>query len=128
MYKYIRRLEDSRILYRNIIRILLLIYNLKHIGLHLRNKFEVKLEPGLFEWMAWYPEGVPDWMSKSELLEADYNIDTSYQPFISVNKLNECVKETTEEFYTRNFETIRNIIETASELVIFFDITLIRFI
>ncbi|XP_011185936.1 ecdysteroid-phosphate phosphatase isoform X3 [Zeugodacus cucurbitae] len=81
-------------------------------GLHSRNKFKIKLEPGLFEWMAWYPDGVPDWMSRSELLEADYNIDTSYHPFISANKLNECVKETTEEFYTRNFETVRKIIET----------------
>nr|XP_036213530.1 protein UBASH3A homolog isoform X8 [Bactrocera oleae] len=81
-------------------------------GLHSRNKFKVKLEPGLFEWMAWYPDGVPDWMSKSELLDADYNIDTSYQPFISDTKLNECVKETTEEFYTRNYETLRKIIGT----------------
>lgn len=66
--------------------------------------------------MAWYPDGVPDWMSKSELLDADYNIDTSYQPFISDTKLNECVKETTEEFYTRNYETLRKIIGTTSEL------------
>ncbi|XP_054737234.1 ecdysteroid-phosphate phosphatase isoform X1 [Anastrepha obliqua] len=81
-------------------------------GLQSRHKFKIKLEPGLFEWMAWYPEGVPDWLSKSELLEADYNVDTNYQPFMSADVLNDCIKETTEEFYTRNYEIMRKIIET----------------
>ncbi|XP_012156210.1 protein UBASH3A homolog isoform X3 [Ceratitis capitata] len=81
-------------------------------GLNSRHKFKIKLEPGLFEWMAWYPDGVPDWLSKPELLEADCNVDTNYDPFMSVSKLNDCIKETTEEFYTRNYETARKIIET----------------
>lgn len=88
------------------------------IGLNSRHKFKIKLEPGLFEWMAWYPDGVPDWLSKPELLEADCNVDTNYDPFMSVSKLNDCIKETTEEFYTRNYETARKIIETTSECCI----------
>ncbi|XP_067616518.1 ecdysteroid-phosphate phosphatase isoform X2 [Eurosta solidaginis] len=83
-------------------------------GMQSRQKFKVKLEPGLFEWMAWYPDGVPDWLSKSELLDADYDVDINYQPLISANELNDCIKETTEEFYTRNYEIIRKIIETTS--------------
>lgn len=86
--------------------------------MHLRPKFKVKVEPGLFEWMAWYPEGVPDWLSISELAQADYNVDTNYQPFMTANKLNDCIKETTEEFYTRNYEIMRKIIETTSMLKI----------
>ncbi|XP_017482155.1 PREDICTED: protein UBASH3A homolog [Rhagoletis zephyria] len=81
-------------------------------GLHLRQKCKVKVEPGLFEWMAWYPEGVPDWLGISELVKADYNVDINYQPFMTANKLNDCIKETTEEFYTRNYEIMRKIIET----------------
>lgn len=64
--------------------------------------------------MAWYPEGVPDWLNKEELREANYIIDNDYQPFVTVNNLNECVKETTEDFYTRNYEVLRKIIESTS--------------
>ncbi|KAI8119730.1 Protein UBASH3A like protein [Lucilia cuprina] len=83
-------------------------------GLKLTGKHRIKLEPGLFEWMAWYPEGVPDWLNKEELREANYIIDNEYQPFVTVNKLNEGIKETTEDFYTRNYEVLKKIIESTS--------------
>lgn len=66
--------------------------------------------------MAWYPEGVPDWLNKDELREANYIIDNEYQPFVTVNNLNEAIKETTEDFYTRNYEVLKKIIETTSKL------------
>ncbi|XP_013097696.2 ecdysteroid-phosphate phosphatase isoform X1 [Stomoxys calcitrans] len=83
-------------------------------GLKLTGKHKIKLEPGLFEWMAWYPEGVPDWLTKDELKAAHYNVDTEYQPFVTVNNLNESIKETTEEFYTRNYDVLRKIIDSTS--------------
>lgn len=84
-------------------------------GLKLTGKHKIKLEPGLFEWMAWYPDGVPDWLHKEELEEAKYNIDNDYQPFVTVNNLNETVKETTEEFYTRNYDVLRKIIDSTGK-------------
>lgn len=72
------------------------------------------MEPGLFEWMAWYPEGVPEWLSHNELLAAGYNIDKDYKPFVSVDELGDKIKETSEEFYTRNYEVLKKIIETTS--------------
>ncbi|XP_075148614.1 ecdysteroid phosphate phosphatase isoform X2 [Haematobia irritans] len=83
-------------------------------GLKLTGRHKIKLEPGLFEWMAWYPEGVPDWLSKDELKAANYNVDSDYQPLVTVNNLNESIKETTEEFYTRNYEVLRKIIDSTS--------------
>lgn len=62
--------------------------------------------------MAWYPEGVPDWLNKDELKSANYNVDVDYQPFVTVNNLNESIKETTEEFYTRNYDVLRKIIDS----------------
>ncbi|XP_011290252.1 ecdysteroid-phosphate phosphatase isoform X1 [Musca domestica] len=81
-------------------------------GLKLTGKHKIKLEPGLFEWMAWYPDGVPDWLTKEELQAAKYNIDTEYQPFVAINNLNESIKETTEGFYTRNYDVLRKIIDS----------------
>ncbi|XP_073816657.1 ecdysteroid phosphate phosphatase isoform X3 [Musca autumnalis] len=83
-------------------------------GLKLTGKHKIKLEPGLFEWMAWYPDGVPDWLTKEELQAAKYNIDTEYQPFVTVNNLNESIKETTEGFYTRNYDVLRKIIDSTA--------------
>uniref|UniRef100_A0A1A9ZK48 Protein UBASH3A homolog n=1 Tax=Glossina pallidipes TaxID=7398 RepID=A0A1A9ZK48_GLOPL len=80
-------------------------------GLKLIGKTHIKLEPGLFEWMAWYPEGVPDWLTKDELTEANFTIDHDYQPFMTISTLNEAIKETTEDFYTRNYQVLRKIIE-----------------
>ena len=75
----------------------------------------MKLEPGLFEWMAWYPEGVPEWLNTNELLAAGYKIDQDFKPFVSVDDLNAKVKETSEEFYNRNYAVIKKIIETTSK-------------
>ena len=37
------------------------------------------MEPGLFEWLAWYQDAMPDFMSDKELAEAGYNIELSYK-------------------------------------------------
>ncbi|CAB4055711.1 UBASH3 [Lepeophtheirus salmonis] len=55
--------------------------------------------PGLFEWLAWYQDGsMPDWMTKDELVEAGFNIDLSYKPYISEDELQD-TQESAENFY-----------------------------
>ena len=39
----------------------------------------IHVEPGLFEWLAWYQDAMPDFMSDTELAEAGYNIDLSHK-------------------------------------------------
>ncbi|XP_037940920.1 protein UBASH3A homolog isoform X2 [Teleopsis dalmanni] len=80
-------------------------------GLKLKSNYPIKLEPGLFEYMNWHPEGTPDWLSYDELSDAKFNIDPNYKPFMTVDKLNECINETSEEFYKRNYEVLRKIID-----------------
>ncbi|XP_066255423.1 ecdysteroid-phosphate phosphatase isoform X2 [Euwallacea similis] len=67
-----------------------------------RQDLPIKIEPGLFEWMAWYPaEYIPEWMTVSELTQAGFNIDQSYSPLISEKELKEN-RENCEQFYLRS--------------------------
>ncbi|XP_043651815.1 protein UBASH3A homolog isoform X2 [Drosophila teissieri] len=80
-------------------------------GLKLTGKQKIKLEPGLFEWMAWYPSGVPDWLTKNELTEAKYEVDLDYEPVQPSSELTARLKESTEQFYERNHDVILQLLE-----------------
>ncbi|KAH8417553.1 hypothetical protein KR222_001804 [Zaprionus bogoriensis] len=88
-------------------------------GLKISGKHKIKLEPGLFEWMAWYPSGVPDWLSSSELIDAKYDIDLNYVPVQPATDLTAQLKESSEQFYTRNHEVLLKLLErTTGNLLI----------
>ncbi|KAK5647604.1 hypothetical protein RI129_002496 [Pyrocoelia pectoralis] len=70
-------------------------------GLGKKDELKINLEPGLFEWLVWYPESVPNWITPEELAEAGYNIDSTYKPVISQTELAN-THETCEEFYMRS--------------------------
>nr|NP_001097898.1 ecdysteroid phosphate phosphatase, isoform D [Drosophila melanogaster]ABW08747.1 ecdysteroid phosphate phosphatase, isoform D [Drosophila melanogaster] len=80
-------------------------------GLKLTGKQKIKLEPGLFEWMAWYPSGVPDWLTKNELTEAKFDVDLDYEPVQPASELTARLKESTEQFYERNHDVILQLLE-----------------
>ena len=46
-----------------------------------------KLYLGLFEWLAWYQDAMPDFMTDSEFAQAGYNIQLSYKPYIGEDEL-----------------------------------------
>ncbi|XP_017960324.1 protein UBASH3A homolog isoform X2 [Drosophila navojoa] len=80
-------------------------------GLELSGKHKIKLEPGLFEWMAWYPNGVPDWLTSKELIDSKYDIDLNYEPVQQATDLAAQLKESTEQFYMRNHEVLLQLLE-----------------
>lgn len=84
-------------------------------GLQMNGKHKIKLEPGLFEWMAWYPNGVPDWLSSSELIDAKFDIDLNYLPVQPATDLTIHLKESTEQFYTRNHEVLLQLLDSTSK-------------
>ncbi|NXX66140.1 UBS3A protein, partial [Spizella passerina] len=50
-------------------------------GLKLNQKVRIRVEPGLFEWTKWEASrAIPKFMTVAELVEASYDIDTSYSP------------------------------------------------
>ncbi|XP_015180456.1 PREDICTED: protein UBASH3A homolog isoform X4 [Polistes dominula] len=69
----------------------------------------IKIEPGLTEWLAWYPAGVPTWMTPEELINAGYNVDTNYNHIIKMKDLT--IKETSTQYYERSYKLIKHIIE-----------------
>ncbi|KAF5304891.1 hypothetical protein FQR65_LT00775 [Abscondita terminalis] len=82
-------------------------------GLGRKNTLQIKLEPGLFEWLVWYPEALPNWLTSEELVAAGYNIDIGYKPIITQNDLME-THETCEEFYMRSSFVTKKILSAAT--------------
>ncbi|CAK9828219.1 Ubiquitin-associated and SH3 domain-containing protein B [Anthophora retusa] len=86
------------------------IQTLAHILKGLDINIPMKIEPGLIEWLAWYPNGVPVWMTSDELIKAGFNIDKSYDPVIKAKELP--LKENAAQYYERSYELIKRIIES----------------
>jgi hypothetical protein len=74
----------------------------------------IAIEPGLFEWLAWYQDSLPDWMSLQELQEAGYNIKSEYRPFVRVEELHD-QRESTEQFYMRSFYLAQSVIKSTAD-------------
>jgi len=71
-------------------------------GLGVADRLKINIEPGLFEWLAWYQDEMPSWMSSEELIAAGYNIEPSYKPYISSEELQDS-QESCQQFFIRNF-------------------------
>ncbi|XP_071453820.1 ecdysteroid-phosphate phosphatase [Hetaerina americana] len=86
---------------------------LKGLGLlHL----PIAVEPGLFEWLGWYVEELPNWMDAEDLINAGFNVMTNREPYVTVENLANQRKETVENFYERCHFVIRKALEdTARE-------------
>lgn len=84
-------------------------------GLGLKDSHPIHVEPGLFEWLAWYQEGLPDWLSKEELVAAEYNIVLDYEPLTKEDDLKARLQEGLEEFYHRNSSVTEHLINNTSK-------------
>ncbi|XP_022185196.1 protein UBASH3A homolog isoform X2 [Nilaparvata lugens] len=71
-------------------------------GCGLADSVAMQVEPGLFEWLAWYPSSLPDWLSCAELRRAGYNVDATYRPTLTLDQLTALQQESVMQFYTRS--------------------------
>ncbi|KAH0566666.1 protein UBASH3A homolog [Cotesia glomerata] len=85
------------------------VQTLSHILKGLGSSIEMKVEPGLIEWLAWYPNGLPAWMTSEELTRAGFNVDKNYHPIVSVGQLPD--KENAAQYYERSYGLVKKIIE-----------------
>ncbi|GFR08665.1 protein UBASH3A homolog [Trichonephila clavata] len=78
----------------------------------------INIEPGLFEWLSWYRDGMPKWMSLEELKNCGFNIVMDYEPVIKATDVTN-VKETSEEYYMRNYLVSSKLVEKYSGNLLF---------
>lgn len=78
------------------------------------NDIPIRIEPGLFECLAWYEYDLLKFLSPAYLKEIGYNIDTSYTPYLSLEMLQQYSKESLDEFYARNGSITEKILQPAA--------------
>lgn len=83
-------------------------------GLGIQKSTPICIEPGLFEWLVWYPDSLPDWLTIDEFEKAGYNIQRAYDPFVEASELEEA-RENCEQFYLRSSFVVQNAIAETNE-------------
>lgn len=83
-------------------------------GLGLKESHPIHVEPGLFEWLAWYQEGLPEWMSNEELVAAGFNTVKDYEPLTKIDDLKTQLQEGLEQFYQRNSAITEHLVSSTS--------------
>lgn len=71
-------------------------------GLGVNGEIQICIEPGLFEWLAWYQDGIPQFYTPQELKDLGFNVNTEYEPIISIDQLKQFMDENMSELYKRN--------------------------
>lgn len=78
----------------------------------MNTRLQIKVEPALFEWMAWCRNTLPNFMSLDELTDYGFNVDRNYHPFYSLQQFN--LYEKTDEYYYRSNGFVEHQLRTAS--------------
>ncbi|XP_070501679.1 ecdysteroid-phosphate phosphatase isoform X3 [Chironomus tepperi] len=74
----------------------------------------LNVEYGLFEWCLWYELGLPQFLTEKELAVI-FNINEEYIPFMKKDDLEEILKESLEDFYSRSLSTMRKILSNSED-------------
>ena len=70
-------------------------------GLEVEHSVPICLEPGLFEWLAWYQDSMPQFLTPSEMRDAGFRLHDQHQYFIDFNELSDR-RESAEQYYMRS--------------------------
>jgi ubiquitin-associated SH3 domain-containing protein len=88
---------------------------------------KINIEPGFFEWLAWYQDELPDWCSDEELSKS-FNINTQYKCVFNAEDLETHYQENLEGFYNRNSSTLQKALENLGNFFPnFLEVKLIKF-
>lgn len=76
----------------------------------------IKVEPGLFEFLGWYKDGCPQFMTGAELNNMRCPADPAYTPIVPASALLPLAgQETTAQYYERSEKVIKGIVEKCPE-------------
>uniref|UniRef100_T1ITI2 Ecdysteroid-phosphate phosphatase n=1 Tax=Strigamia maritima TaxID=126957 RepID=T1ITI2_STRMM len=79
-----------------------------------QEKTPMCIEPGLFEWLAWYQDSMPEWMSAQEFKDYGFNIELNYRPYITAEELYDR-RESSEQYYMRSYYVAQSIIKSTAD-------------
>jgi ubiquitin-associated SH3 domain-containing protein len=74
---------------------------------------KIRIENGLFEWLAWCQGGFPTFMTPNDFLKNGLQVDPTYLSQVALNDLKP--KETHLEFYKRMYNITRLILKTLGQ-------------
>lgn len=90
------------------------------IAKELTPSLSIHIEPGLFEWLSWYPATKrPIFMKVADLLSSGYPVDVQYKPFMTSEDLFDKENESLTEYYERSFALSKKILsETTGNVLL----------
>lgn len=74
-------------------------------GMKMKEKVKIKVEPGLYEWLAWCRGKLPRWLTLEEFLSFGVNIDTKYEQFMKPDNFQ--LHESSDQYYHRTFNVMK---------------------
>lgn len=69
------------------------------VGMKAPDKLKIRIEPCIFEWLAWCKGILPKWLPVAELAVFGLKVDTSYEEFLKTGRLD--LKEGSEAYFKR---------------------------
>jgi ubiquitin-associated SH3 domain-containing protein len=80
----------------------------------------IKIEPGLFEWLSWYPlTKRPVFMEPADLVKFGYPVDVFHTPFMTTEDLFSKDNESVTEYYERSFALVSHLMsETTGNVLL----------
>ncbi|VDP08096.1 unnamed protein product [Soboliphyme baturini] len=81
-----------------------------------KSKLKIRVEPGLFDFMAWYRATNMGWLTVQQLVNNSYEVDESYVPIMTSDEVfDKASNESIVEYYQRSAKVINKIIKQHSE-------------
>ncbi|KAK8753305.1 hypothetical protein OTU49_003800, partial [Cherax quadricarinatus] len=78
-------------------------------GMGIAEVMPINIEPGLFEFLLYYKDEMPTWMTLEELTDAGFNINHNYDQITQEKELN--TNESCNDFYHRNANVTQKVIK-----------------
>lgn len=80
-------------------------------GLNVKDSIPINIEPALFEFLRWYQDELPDFLTTDQLRQFGFHINTSYKPYVPIAAFKNLTDETLSEFYQRNSLVVENALQ-----------------
>ena len=70
----------------------------------------IRIEPGLFEWLGWYKNGLPNFMTAEQLHTQRYPVDLTYRPVHPLKQFN--MNESIDQYFERSYRAVKTVLDS----------------